>query len=91
MDHYSKLAFITFRIIGSLVAFYSLLSLAYVLLTIRYVLLASDAVSGGTTVPSTGAAIARFMPVAFYLLLGLLIFAFSRQLAKLAVKGIDHE
>ena len=90
MGHYYKLAFITFRIIGSLIAFYSLLSLGYVLLTIRYVLLASYDVSGGTTVPSTAAAIAKFVPVVFYLLLGLLIFAFSKQLAKLAVKGIDH-
>ena len=91
MDHYYKLAFITFRIIGSIIAFYSLLSLGYVLLTIRYVLLTSYDVSGGTNVPSTAAAIAKFVPSVFYLLLGLLIFAFSKQLAKLAVKGIDHE
>ena len=77
MTHYYKLAFITFRIIGSLVAVYSLLSLGYILITVR------------PTVPST--VIASFVPAFFYLLLGILIFVFSKQLTRLAVKGIDRE
>lgn len=77
MTHYYKLAFTMFRIIGSLVSIYSLLSLGYVLITAR------------PTVPST--VIATLLPAFFYLLLGILVFVFSKQLARLAVKGMDRE
>jgi VanZ family protein len=84
MSHYYKLAFTTFRIIGSLIAIYSLLSSVYVLITAR---IASWAAA--TPVPDT--LIVKFIPVFFYLLLGILVFAFSKQLARMAVKGIDRE
>ena len=38
-----------------------------------------------------GYLIANLIPAAFYLLLGVLIFLFSKHLAKLAIKGIDRE
>ncbi len=72
-----KLAFIAFRIIGSLITAYSLLALGYVLITFR------------PTVPST--VIATFLSTFTYLLLGILVFVFSKQLARAAVKGIDRE
>jgi VanZ family protein len=84
MSHYYKLAFTTFRITGSLIAIYSLLSSVYVLITAR---IASWAFA--TPVPDT--LIAKSIVVFFYLLLGILVFAFSKQLAKLAVKGLDRE
>jgi VanZ family protein len=77
MGHYYKLAFTAFRILGSLVTIYSLLSLGYVLITVR------------PTVPST--IIATFLPAFTYLLFGILVFVFSKQLARVAVKGIDRE
>jgi membrane protein DedA with SNARE-associated domain len=77
MTHYYKLAFTTFRIIGSLVSIYSLLSVGYVLIT------------APATVPST--VIATLLPAFFYLLLGILVCVFSKQLARLAVKGMDRE
>lgn len=77
MSHYYKLAFTTFRIIGSLITVYSLLSFGYVLIT------------APRTVPST--VIASLLPAFFYLLFGILVFVFSKQLARLAVKGIDRE
>ncbi len=77
MSHYYKLAFVIFRIIGSLVTIYSLLSLGYVLITFR------------PTVPST--VIATFLPAFTYLLLGILVFVFSKQLARVAVKGMERE
>ena len=91
MTHYYKLAFITFKIIGSLITFYSLLSFGYVLLNVRYDRIAAAGLSGGTIETSTGAVVAKFLPVFFYLLLGLLIFVLSKQLAKLSVKGIERE
>jgi hypothetical protein len=92
MTHYYKLAFTTFRIIGSLITIYSLLSSGYVLLTVRYVIFATaDNSDAPAAIPSTTMVIAKFLPVLFYLLLGVLIFAFSKQLAKLTVKGIDRE
>jgi hypothetical protein len=77
MSHYYKLAFTAFRIVGSLITIYSLLGLGYVLITFR------------PTVPST--VIATFLPTFTYLLLGILVLVFSKQLAKLAVSGIDRE
>ena len=77
MSHYYKLAFTAFRIVGSLITIYSLLSLGYALITFR------------PTVPST--VIATFLPAFAYLLLGILVLVFSKQLAKLAVSGIDRE
>lgn len=84
MSHYYKLAFTTFRITGILITIYSLLSCGYVLIAARIVSWAS-----ATPVPDT--LIAKSIPVFFYLLLGILVFAFSKQLAKLAVRGIDRE
>jgi hypothetical protein len=84
MSHYYKLAFTTFRITGILITIYSLLSSVYVLIAAR---IASWAAA--TPVPDT--LIVRFIPVFFYLLLGILVYAFSKQLAKLALKGIDRE
>jgi hypothetical protein len=84
MSHYYKLAFTTFRIFGSLVVIYSLLSSGYVLITARIVTLAKAGLSDGATTPSTVTVIARFLPVLFYLVFGILVFAFSKQLAKLA-------
>jgi VanZ family protein len=84
MSHYYKLAFTTFRIIGSLIIIYSLLSSVYVLIAAR-------TASWAAAAPVPDALIAKFVPVFFYLLLGILVFAFSKQLAKLAVKGIDRE
>jgi hypothetical protein len=83
MSHYYKLAFTTFRIIGSLIAIYSLLSSVYVLIAARIARWAAPPVPDNF--------FAQFIPVFFYLLLGILVFAFSKQLAKLAVKGIDRE
>jgi len=77
VSHYYELAFTAFRIIGSLVTIYSLLSCGYVLITAR------------PTVPST--LIATLLPALFYLLFGVLVFALSRWLAKLAVSGIDRD
>ena len=90
MTHYYKLAFITFRIIGSLITFYSLLSFGYVSITVQYIWATADP-NDGAPLPNTGGVIAKFLPVLFYLLLGLLIIVFSKQLAKLAVKGIDRK
>ena len=77
MSHYYKIAFTAFRIVGSLITIYSLLSLVYVLITFR------------PTVPST--VIATFLPALTYLILGIIIFVFSKQLARVAVKGIDRD
>lgn len=84
MSHYYNLAFTTFRIIGSLIAFYSLLSSVYVLV-------AASIAERASNTPAPETLIAQFIPVVFYLLLGILILAFSKQLAKLAVKGINGE
>jgi hypothetical protein len=77
MTHYYNLAFTTFRIIGSLITIYSLLSCGYVLITAR------------PTEPST--IIAGLLPAFFYLLFGILLFIFSRGLARLVVKGADRK
>jgi VanZ family protein len=84
MSHYYKLAFTTFRVTGILIVIYSLFTGVYVLIAARIVSAAS-----ATAVPDT--LIAKFILVFFYLLLGILIFAFSKQLARMAVKGIDRE
>lgn len=77
MAHYYNLAFITFRIIGSLVSIYSLLSCGYVLLI--------NSSNGPSTI------VAALLPAFFYLLFGILVFVFSKQLARLAIKGLDRE
>lgn len=83
MSHYHNLAFTTFRITGILITIYSLLSSVYVLIAARIAIWAAP--------PVPDHFFARFIPVLFYLLLGILVFVFSKQLAKLAVKGIDRE
>ena len=77
MSHYYKLALTTFRIVGSLITLYSLLSFGYVLITTP------------RTVPST--VIASLLPALFYLLFGIVVFVLSKWLAKLAVSRTDRE
>jgi hypothetical protein len=60
---------------------FSTLVIIYSVLSLPYVL---------RTYPQ-GNLIGSLVPVGFYLLLGILLFVFSKQIVKVAVRGIDRE
>ena len=76
MNHYKNLATLAFRVIGIIVTAYSLVAWVYILFTSRYS-------ERGTLAAATFADLA-------YLIFGVLMIALSKQLASLAVKGLDE-